>query len=114
VDPGAELQARIARRTAAMLDGGWPEEVERLRLAVPEDAPAWNASGYRQVRAMVEGHISRQAAQEAIVIETRQYAKRQRTWFRHQLPAHGVTRIDPSGSDWEDRVERWWREESRP
>lgn len=111
VDPGASLHARIATRTASMLDGGWPEEVARLHAIVPAEAPAWNACGYAVVRSLVEGRLSRDAAQEAIVIETRQYAKRQRTWFRHQLPAADVTRLDPTDPGWEDAAVRWWRED---
>jgi tRNA dimethylallyltransferase len=56
---------------------------------------------------LVAGELSRQEAREVIVIETRQYAKRQRTWFRHQLPADRVTRIDPRSADWESAVARW-------
>jgi len=111
VDPGASLEERIARRIDAMLEGGWPEEVERLRADVPAEAPAWKSTGYRQVRALVEGRLSRADAQQAILIETRQYAKRQRTWFRHQLPAAGVARLDPTAPDWEARVETWWNED---
>ncbi|HYD54229.1 MAG TPA: tRNA (adenosine(37)-N6)-dimethylallyltransferase MiaA, partial [Gemmatimonadaceae bacterium] len=114
VDPGPSLHERIARRTAAMLDEGWPEEVESLVRRVPPTAPAWNASGYGHVRDLVEGRLSRQAAQEAIVIETRQYAKRQRTWFRHQLPAESVRLVDPSAPDWEAVVDTWWNEERTP
>ena len=111
VDPGGALHARVEARTRAMLDRGWPEEVAALRELVPEAAPAWNASGYRTVRAMVEGTLSPDAALEQIVIETRQYAKRQRTWFRHQLPPEATTRVDPTAPGWEAVVERWWHEE---
>jgi tRNA dimethylallyltransferase len=78
-----------------MLHGGWPEEVERLVHDVPEDAPAWKATGYRQIREMVLGRQSRAEARESILIHTRQYAKRQRTWFRHQLPAEATTVVTP-------------------
>jgi len=113
VDPGDALQERIRARAAWMLDlGGWVEEVERLRETVPADAPAWNASGYGVVRELVEGRISREAALQAIVIETRQYAKRQRTWFRHQLPPEAVTLLDPTRAGWEASAERWWHEDT--
>jgi tRNA dimethylallyltransferase len=93
VDPGPVLAERIAARIDAMLDGGWPEEVERLMNTVTPDAPAWNATGYDAVREMLAGRLTRAAARERILIATRQYAKRQRTWFRHQLPAEGVLRL---------------------
>jgi tRNA A37 N6-isopentenylltransferase MiaA len=97
VDPGPALQGWIACRIDAMLDAGWVEEVRALDGAVPDDAPAWQASGYATVRALVRGRLTRAAAHSAIVVATRQYAKRQRTWFRHQIPAADVTRIDPRG-----------------
>ena len=71
----------------------------RLEGDVPESAPAWQASGYAAVREMVRGNLSGHEAREAVVIATRQYAKRQRTWFRHQLPADRTTRIDPLSPD---------------
>jgi tRNA A37 N6-isopentenylltransferase MiaA len=95
VDPGSVLREWIAHRVDAMLAGGWPEEVMRLDRDVPHDAPAWQASGYKAVRDMVHGKLSEREAREVIVIATRQYAKRQRTWFRHQLPQDLTTRIDP-------------------
>lgn len=93
VDPGAPLQARIVNRVDRMLAGGWVEEVEGLAARLPDDAPAWNATGYETIRQLVRGTITRAAAREAVVIATRQYAKRQRTWFRHQLPPDAVTRV---------------------
>jgi len=107
VDPGPALAERIASRIDHMLDHGWPEEVQRLMITVPEDAPAWNATGYDVLRDLVAGSISRDAARERILIATRQYAKRQRTWFRHQLPANRVTTVNPLSSDVDDLVTRW-------
>jgi tRNA A37 N6-isopentenylltransferase MiaA len=99
VDPGPVLKEWIAHRVDAMLAGGWPEEVMRLEADVPDDAPAWQASGYAAVRQMVRGALSPAEARETVVIATRQYAKRQRTWFRHQLPKDQTTRIDPRSAD---------------
>jgi tRNA dimethylallyltransferase len=107
VDPGSALVERIGARIDHMLDHGWPDEVQQLMQTVPADAPAWNAAGYDAVRRFVRGDLSRSSARETILIETRQYAKRQRTWFRHQLPADRVTRVDPSSAEWTDVVARW-------
>ncbi|GAC1687612.1 MAG: tRNA (adenosine(37)-N6)-dimethylallyltransferase MiaA [Gemmatimonadaceae bacterium] len=112
VDPGPALAARIERRTREMIDGGWPEEVSTLRRHVPDDAPAWKAAGYGAVRAWVEGTLTRATARERVIVETRQYAKRQRTWFRHQLPPDRVTPLDPTSADASRAAERWWRDES--
>jgi tRNA dimethylallyltransferase len=110
VDPGPVLSDRIATRIDEMLDHGWPDEVQRLMQTVPAAAPAWNATGYDTVRRLVNGELSRQAARDIILIETRQYAKRQRTWFRHQLPADRVTRVSPDDSNWERTVTAWGSE----
>jgi len=107
VDPGPVLAERIAARVDDMLDHGWPEEVQRLMETVPTTAPAWKATGYDAVRRLVTGESSRKAMRERILIETRQYAKRQRTWFRHQLPVDRVTHVNPQAGDWECVVEEW-------
>jgi tRNA dimethylallyltransferase len=107
VDPGLELPARIVARATAMLDAGWPDEVRALDATVPADAPAWNAAGYGVVREYVRGEIDRDAALERVVIETRQYAKRQRTWFRHQLEHGRVQRVVASAPGWQETVDRW-------
>jgi tRNA dimethylallyltransferase len=86
-------------------------EVERLMATVPVDAPAWNATGYGAIREQVRAELSAAAARERILIETRQYAKRQRTWFRHQLPSDPVTRVDPLDPACAEIVETWWGEE---
>jgi tRNA dimethylallyltransferase len=111
VDPGPALHDRIATRTRLMFSAGWPEEVRALMDTVAETAPAWNASGYRAVRAMVQGTTSIEDAQERVIIETRQYAKRQRTWFRHQLAGAEVTRLDPRADTFERDLRRWWEGE---
>lgn len=110
VDPGLALPGRIEARAVAMLDGSWQREVETLMAEVPADAPAWNASGYGAVRALVQGTSELPATRERVIVETRQYAKRQRTWFRHQLPAGSVTALDPTRGDWQSVARRWWNE----
>ncbi len=111
VDPGPPLGARIAARAASMLDQGWPEEVERLVAAVSDEAPAWNAAGYAAVRALVRGEASPSATLERVTVETRQYAKRQRTWFRHQLGEASVLRVNPDDPATWDVVRQWWTSE---
>ena len=110
VDPGMELPSRIATRAAAMLDAGWAGEVSRLIGEVPAHAPAWNATGYEIVRRHVLGELDRRTTLDRVVIETRQYAKRQRTWFRHQLEHDRVQRLVTDAPGWQETVDRWLTE----
>lgn len=110
VDPGGKLGSHIEHRVEAMIAAGWADEVQSLMAHVPDDAPAWKASGYRTMKSFVSGETDLLLARSRIIIETRQYAKRQRTWFRHQLGAGSVTRVNPDDPDCDAAVERWWKE----
>jgi tRNA dimethylallyltransferase len=80
------LAERIARRFAGMLESGAVEEVEALRrLKLDPMLPAMKAIGVREISDWLDGRISREEATELAVIATRQYAKRQRTWFRNRM-----------------------------
>ena len=81
-----ELSRRISTRFHAMLDSGATEEVVRLRgLDLAPDLPAMKAIGVREIEAYVSGELTREEAIGRAVIATRQYAKRQRTWFRQRM-----------------------------
>ena len=108
VDPGAVLARRIEARVDDMIKSGWAEEVRELIDRVPDDAPAWKASGYAAMREHVQGKCDLSSARQRVIIETRQYAKRQRTWFRHQLPATAVTPVNPEDSQARAVVREWW------
>jgi tRNA dimethylallyltransferase len=108
VDPGERLHPQIVHRLDRMLAGPWQDEVRRLMQAVPADAPAWQGCGYDAVRDIVTGTTDLGRARETILIETRQYAKRQRTWFRHQIGTADVTRIDPHDPRADALVQDWW------
>jgi tRNA dimethylallyltransferase len=113
VDPGPELSERIERRFDAMMADGWADEVTTLSQRVDASAPAWKSSGYSAIRDMVVGRMTSETARERVIIETRQYAKRQRTWFRHQLEESLTTRIDPVDAR-AGRVARdWWEGRGR-
>lgn len=113
VDPGAALGSLMERRIDAMFRAGWMDEVRLLMAGVPEDAAAWLATGYASVRQAVIGTSTEAQAREAVMIATRQYAKRQRTWFRHQLAGEDVTRLDATAPDAPDRAAAWWIAEGR-
>jgi len=90
LDP-TEHRARIEERARRMLDGGWVEEVEALRTAgYGRDSAALGALGYLAVWDWIDGRISRADALACILRDTWAYARRQRTWLRHQLPADTV------------------------
>jgi tRNA dimethylallyltransferase len=60
------------------------------------------------MRSHVQGALDLSSARERVIIETRQYAKRQRTWFRHQLPATAVTHLNPDDSRALTIARDWW------
>jgi tRNA dimethylallyltransferase len=83
------LVKRIHERTDAMLQAGWLEEVSRLMASgLPENAKPFNFIGYRALRNHLRGELSLEAARRAIQQGTRQYAKRQLTWFRREANVH--------------------------
>ena len=108
VDPGEALGPRLESRVNTMLEQGWADEVRELMRTVPSEAPAWQASGYSVMRQYVDGAVDLSSARQRIIIETRQYAKRQRTWFRHQLPPAAVTLVNPDDSRSREIVREWW------
>ena len=107
VDPGPSLAHRIGARIDAMFDHGWLDEVHRLMQTVPASAPAWKSTGYDAVRRLARSEMTPAQARGTILVHTRQYAKRQRTWFRHQLPPDAVTLLDPLAADWRIVVSEW-------
>lgn len=83
LDLPAELVAeRIAARTEQMFAAGVEDEVRRMRAAHHFSDTAERIHGLQDVTALIDGHISRAEAQRRLVVRTRRYAKRQRTWMR--------------------------------
>jgi tRNA dimethylallyltransferase len=111
VDPGDALERAIDARITTMFHAGWVDEVRALAASVPVSAPAWQACGYRDVREFVAGRTDLATVRSHILVHTRQYAKRQRTWFRHQLTGADVTRLDPRDPRAAAAVEAWWSAE---
>ncbi|RAZ88330.1 tRNA (adenosine(37)-N6)-dimethylallyltransferase MiaA [Mesorhizobium hawassense] len=89
IEPDREqLVRRIEARFDRMLDKGALDEVRQLMaLDLDPDLPAMKAIGVRELRAAMAGQSGFPEAIERAKIATRQYAKRQSTWFRHQLGA---------------------------
>jgi tRNA dimethylallyltransferase len=93
--PRPLLRERIASRFHAMFEGGAMEEALALENLDPE-LPAAKIIGRRELLALHDGVIEKEQAIERAVIATRQYAKRQDTWFRNQLT--NWTRVDAADS----------------
>ena len=97
--PRAVLAARIEVRLERMIEGGAVEEVKALlaRTDLPPDAPIWRAIGARELAAWITGASTREEALAEATAATRAYAKRQGTWFRHQVPGDWP-RVSSGGS----------------
>lgn len=79
----ATLHERIAARVGDMWEQGWVEEVRSLlEQGLAEGRTASRAIGYAQIQQYLAGELDRDAAQEQTTIRTRQFARRQDTWFR--------------------------------
>ncbi len=87
------LYARIDARFAAMLDSGALEVAALLARELDPALPVMNAIGVREIAGLLSGTATHPQALAAGQTATRQYAKRQTTWFRNQPPA-GWLRID--------------------
>lgn len=101
------LHERCDRRFEIMMEQGAIEEVRALlALDLPPDAPVLRAIGVPEIAAMLQGEIS---AEEAIArgqAATRQYAKRQYTWFRNQPPEDWPRWIEAFNDSTFDKIER--------
>lgn len=75
-------EKRIAERVDRMFSAGLIEEVERLVRRWGAEAPGLRSIGYREVVSCLRGDLSREESVALVKQHTRQYAKRQRTWFR--------------------------------
>ena len=77
-----DLKKRIEQRTEQMIEAGLVAEVELLCQKYGVDLPLLNTLGYQEIKEYLLGNISLSEAKKLTVLHTRQFAKRQRTWFR--------------------------------
>ena len=84
------LYARIDARVDQMMSDGWLDEIHELAKTVPLEAPAWQSLGYRELLCAKDG-AQVNTVLEDVKRKTRNYAKRQLTWFRWQVKS---TEID--------------------
>lgn len=77
-----ELKKRIETRTKKMLDMGFIDEVENIVKKYGWELPLLKTLGYAEIIDYLKGKVSLSTAEREIIVHTRQFAKRQRTWFR--------------------------------
>jgi tRNA dimethylallyltransferase len=94
-----------------MLAAGLVAEVRgALDRGIASDAPGLDGIGYREVVAMLQGSLPEPLLRDAILAATRQYAKRQDTWFRNQLrdaPVWMLNATDSAALLAERILDRW-------
>ena len=94
----AELRQRIAERFDAMLEAGALDEVRAFEAACPDvGATAGKAIGLAELSSYLRGNMAYGEARSRAITRSRQYAKRQETWFRHQFDARWL-RISPQAA----------------
>ena len=113
--PAPLLRERIARRAETLIRGGaWPEEVRDLLARGLDGSRAFDALGYADVAALVRGEAGVDETVDRVWRATWRYARRQRTWFRHQVPGNAVVLDSLDGSTTPGQLARRiatdWRE----
>jgi tRNA dimethylallyltransferase len=104
LDSDAEhLDVRIRKRTEQMIADGLVAEVEYLCQKYGAALPLLNTLGYQEIKQYLAGELSLDEAKELIVLHTRQFAKRQRTWFRQSPNLEYVNMNNP------DLLESVWQ-----
>jgi tRNA dimethylallyltransferase len=94
----ADLQQRIAARVDAMFRRGWVAETNALlQRGLGQNKTAMQALGYRQIVEHLRGERSLPETIELVKLRTRQFAKRQMTWFRRQLQLNWIE-LEPDSS----------------
>jgi tRNA dimethylallyltransferase len=97
------LRLRIHKRTEEMIADGLVAEVEYLCQKYGADLPLLNTLGYQEIKEYLAGKISLEEAKELTILHTRQFAKRQRTWFRAYPQIEWFDANDP------DLLEKVWQ-----
>jgi tRNA dimethylallyltransferase len=109
--PREELNRRIDERFDRMMKEGLVDEVRGLLERFAADAPGLNSVGYAELIAHLGGAYSLEVAVEAAKRSTRRYARRQSTWFRHQLPDDTTwLAADRSPAELTGEIARAWRD----
>lgn len=86
--------AIIQQRTTAMLEQGWLTEVKHLIATYGTELPLLETLGYQEMKAYLNQQMSLEEAAAQTILHTRQFAKRQRTWFRANSAIHWFDATD--------------------
>ena len=98
--PATVVEAAIAARIDRMLEHGWREEVEALvKLSPPPSQQVMNSIGLAEMVAHIDGEIDEAELRARVLLRTRQYAKRQRTWFRADPEVRWIDAGNRTASD---------------
>ena len=106
----ALLNQRIADRVDTMYENGLMNEVRALQARYPRPSDtARMAIGYREAQRVVAGEYTVEQAKAETIRRTRRYARRQETWFRHQIPLTSVEVTEKSRANkTAERVRALW------
>jgi len=101
--PRSELHGLITKRVDEMLENGWVDEVRSLktRYGGLDKMPlsVMESVGYKDVAAFLKGEVDLDSARERIIISTRQFAKRQLTWFRADKRVNWLEESGPDAAE---------------
>ena len=92
-----ELYRKIDRRVDGMFQAGFVDEVVELRKKYPPDCPPFQSLGYKELGLYLDGHIDLKTAIGLIKQHTRNFAKRQMSWFRQESDIHWFDQGDFNG-----------------
>ncbi|NEO06754.1 tRNA (adenosine(37)-N6)-dimethylallyltransferase MiaA [Moorena sp. SIO3I8] len=98
------ITQRIAQRTDQMLAAGFVAEVETIAQKYGWNLPLLDTLGYREIKDYLAGNLSLDQARELTVVHTRQFAKRQRTWFK------AYPEIEWFDADSPDLLDKVWQQ----
>jgi len=98
--PRGKLYERIELRIDKMIEDGLVSEVQHLLdMGVSPDAISMRGLGYKEVVPYLQGHTTLDEATELLKRNTRRFAKRQLTWFKHQCPNATTISVDETGNE---------------
>jgi tRNA dimethylallyltransferase len=107
-----DLRQRIAQRSSQLFRDGLVPETAALVERYGVDCPLLDTIGYGEAKAVLRGELQEPEAIALTTRRTQQFAKRQRTWYRHQLQEGPVTMLDPAAPDALDRARQWLGEDT--